>query len=319
MNNNKEELRIAFMGTPAFSVTILEALKKNGYNIAMAFSQDDKAVGRKKVIEKTPVKIFCEQENIPIFTPKKIDAQAIKLLRQFEIDLIILVAYGKILPPDFLAVPPLGAINIHPSLLPKFRGPSPIQNALLEGDAITGSTIMLMDAGVDTGDILRQKEITISAQETYLELSAELASFSAALLLETLDDFLQNKILPQKQDTTQASYCKMIRREDGQISWLENGQTIFNKFRALAGWPGVHTLWEDGEQIKRIKLHQISYLEGDFLNRSIGETFLQDQKLCVKAGTGAIAIHQLQLEGKASIATNDFLNGYKNFIGIILK
>ncbi len=319
MQKKKENLRIAFMGTPAFSVVILEALVKNNYPIVLAFSQDDKAVGRKKILEKTPVKIFCEKENIPVFTPQKIDAEAMDLLQQFEIDLVILVAYGKILPAAFLATPPLGAINIHPSLLPKFRGPSPIQNALLNGETVTGSTVMLMDAGVDTGDILRQKELAIDTAETYVELSRRLADFSAALLLETLADFLQNQIVPQKQDATQASYCKLIRREDGQIRWSEDGKTIYNRFRALAGWPGIYTIWENQGQSKRIKLHEISYLAGDFSLYQNGEAFLQENALCVKADTGAIVIHQLQLEGKTSVTATQFLNGYKNFIGIILK
>lgn len=319
MQKQKENLRIAFMGTPAFSVTILEALVENDYHVALAFSQDDKAVGRKKIIEKTPVKIFCEQKNIPIFTPQKIDVEAVALLQQFKIDLVILVAYGKILPQAFLEIPPLGAINIHPSLLPKFRGPSPIQNALLEGELVTGSTIMLMDAGVDTGDILRQKKISINPQETYIELSQKLAIFSSTLLLETMVDFLQGQIVPQKQDATQASYCKLIRRNDGQIHWQESGEAIFNKFRALAGWPGIYTLWEDGGQSRRIKLHSIGYVAGDFSSYRNGETFLQESALCVKTGTGAIAIHQLQLEGKTTMAAAKFLNGYKNFIGITLK
>lgn len=319
MGKNKKNLRIAFMGTPAFSVVILEALLKNGYPVVAAFSQGDKPVGRKKVREKSPVKIFCESRNIPVFTPEKINAATIKILQDFRIDLVILVAYGKILPQDFLATPALGAINVHPSLLPKFRGPSPVQNALLAGEKITGSTIMLMDAGVDTGDILSQQELSIAENETYPELKQRLATFSSRLLVETLADFLQDKIIPQKQDVSQASYCKLIKREDGQIDWHEDGTTIFNKFRAFFGWPGIYALWENAGSIKRIKLHKIQYLEGDFSAYQVGEVFCSGNLPCVKAGTGAILIQQMQLEGKAEMPAGNFINGYKNFIGSILK
>lgn len=319
MVKNKKELRIAFMGTPAFSVVILEALLKNNFPIFLAFTQEDKIVGRKKILEKSPVKLFCEKKNIPVFTPKKIDADVVQCLRDYKVNLVILVAYGKILPPAFLDTPALGAINVHPSLLPKFRGPSPVQNALLHGEKITGSTIMLMNAGVDTGDILSQKEFFIEDAETYPNLKQRLATFSAQLLVETLDSFLQDKIIPRKQDSSQASYCQLIRREDGQIDWHDAGIVIFNRFRAFSGWPGVYALWENEKSPKRIKLTKISYLAGDFSAYQIGEVFRNGDLPCVKAGVGAIAIHQMQLEGKSAIPASSFINGYKNFIGSILK
>jgi methionyl-tRNA formyltransferase len=319
MKKDKKNLKIAFMGTPDFSVHILESLLQNKYSIVAAFSQEDKIVGRKKIIKKSPVKIFCEENEIPIFTPKKMDKETVQILRDKQADLIILVAYGKILPKIVLETPPLGAINIHPSLLPKFRGPSPVQNALLEGEKITGSTIMLMDEGVDTGDILRQKKIPIDDQETYIELKKKLAPFSADLLAETLDDFLEGKIIPQKQDSSKASYCRLIKREDGKINWNENGKSIFNRFRAFFGWPGIYALWNSGGIAKRIKLNRISLIEGDFTDKKIGETFLHDDFLCVKCGAGAIAIHEMQLEGKVNMPSTSFINGYKNFLGAILE
>ena len=318
MKKDKKNLRIAFMGTPEFSVHILEALLQNNYPVVAAFTQEDKIAGRKKILKKSPVKIFCEQNGIPTFTPKKLDDESVRILRDKQVDLIILVAYGKILPKNILETPPLGAINIHPSLLPKFRGPSPVQNALLHGEKITGSTIMLMDAGVDTGDILSQKEISIDDQETYVELKKKLAFFSADLLVGTLDDFLEGKITPQKQDSSKASYCKLIKREDGQISWSEDSKTIFNKFRAFFGWPGIYTLWRNNGEIKRIKLNKISCAEGEFADRKIGEAFLYNDSVCVKCGVGAIAIHEMQLEGKMNMSSANFINGYKNFIGAIL-
>jgi methionyl-tRNA formyltransferase len=319
MQKNKENLRLAFMGTPEFSVVILESLLENGYPVVAAFSRTDKVIGRKKILEKTPVKICCEKNNIPVFTPEKIDAEALKVLIDFKIDLIILVAYGKILPKTFLDMPALGAINVHASLLPKYRGPSPVQNALLAGEKITGSTIMQMDAGIDTGDILRQKEFPIRDGEDYPALKKRMSHFSADLLIETLEYLLQGKVTPQKQDASLASYCQLIRREDGLIDWREDGRAIFNRSKAFSGWPGIYTFWENGGGKRRIKLNRISFVEGDFAERQIGEVFVENKLPCIKAGTGAIAIHEMQLEGKSNMSGANFLNGYKNFIGSIIK
>lgn len=311
--------RIAFMGTPEFSVDILDALLKNNYQVVAAFTQEDKIVGRKKILQKSPVKIFCEQNRIPVFTPKKLDEESVKILKDNGIDLIVLVAYGKILPKIVLETPALGAINIHPSLLPKFRGPSPVQNALLEGEKMTGSTIMLMDAGVDTGDILSQKTLPVIVGENYIELKKRLAVFSADLLVETLKDFLEGKITPQKQDSTKASYCKLIKREDGKIDWNEKAETIFNKYRAFFGWPGIFAIWNHNGEAKRIKLNRISFTKENFEDKKIGEVFLHDDSVLVKCGLGAVRVQEMQIEGKNNMPSKNFVNGYKDFIGTVLE
>jgi len=316
MPENKKNLRVVFMGTPEFSATILAALIDDGYDIVGAFTQPDKKVGRKQLLEKSPVKLVAEKNNIPVFTPAKLHPEAVEELRGLQPDLIILVAYGKILPQAVLDLPRLGAINIHPSLLPKFRGPSPIQNALLAGEKITGTTIMLMDAGIDTGDILRQKEIAIGPDETYVGLAEKLSGFSAELLLETLDGFLAGKIIPQKQDGTLASYCKLIKKTDGQIDWKDAAENIYNRYRAFAAWPGVFTSWNADGQAKRIQLKKITLIGDDSADRrQPGEVFRQDNSIRVRTADGAIGLEEIQLEGKPAAKAVDFINGYKNFIG----
>jgi methionyl-tRNA formyltransferase len=315
MPEKKENLRVIFMGTPDISANILEALLQDSYNIISVYTQPDKKVGRKQVIQKTPVKILAEKNNIPVYDPRKLDEITITQLREQKPDLIILIAYGKILPPAFLDAPSLGAVNIHPSLLPKFRGPSPIQNALLTGEKITGTTIMLMDAGMDTGEILKQAEIEITSTELYAELEKKLTQLSIEILLETLPKWLNGEIMPQKQDDSMATYCKMIRKADGQINWNDSAQVLYNKYRAFSAWPGIFTLWND----KRLKLSNIKFVANNSASHKTGEVFEVDNIIYVQTNSGVIELAEVQLEGKPNTKIVDFVNGHKDFIGSILK
>ena len=314
MPENKNNPRVIFMGTPHFSAEILLVLLDHKYNICAAFTQPDKKVGRKQILEKSPVKVLAEKNDIPVFTPNKLDQEAVAIAKNLNPDLIILVAYGKILPQAFLDLPKTGAVNIHPSLLPKFRGPSPIQNALLEGEKITGTTIMLMDAGMDTGDILKQESIEILPDETYFELEEKLIRLSSRLLLEVLPELIDQKIIPQKQDGAKATYCRMIAKNDGQLDWRASSEMIYNKYRAFASWPGIFTYWNS----KRLKLNMISLAPKEVSQHDIGEVFKINDALYVQAGNGAIELKEVQLEGKPNMQISDFVNGQKNFIGSIL-
>lgn len=314
MSKTKEVLQILFMGTPHFSAEILKALLAQKYDICGVFTQPDKKVGRKQILEKSPVKALAEEKNIPVFTPRRIDQEAIATAKNLNPDLIVLVAYGKILPQAFLDLPKKGAVNIHPSILPKFRGPSPIQNALLEGEKITGTTIMLMDAGMDTGDILKQETVEISSDETYFELEEKLIQLSSRLLLEVLPELIDQKIVPQKQDGEKATYCKMIAKNDGQIDWRASAEMIYNKYRAFANWPGIFTYWNS----KRLKLNKISLASVETSDHQPGEIFESSDGVCVQTGNGAIRIEELQPEGRPNMRIADFMNGQKKFIGSFL-
>jgi len=315
MPQTKENLRVIFMGTPSLSAEILRSLLDAGYNIVGVFTQPDKKVGRKQMIEKSPVKMLAEEKNTPIFTPNRLDDIAIEKIRELKPDLIILIAYGKILPAAVLELPKFGAINIHPSLLPKFRGPSPIQNALLNGEQRTGTTIMKMDAGIDTGDILAQQKTEISSDETYLELANKLLQLSRELLLEILPKWIAGEINPQKQNDSEASYCQMITKNDGKIDWNDSAENIYNKYRAFMVWPGIFTSWNS----QRIKLNRIILAKGNFESYKNGEIFRIDDTICIKAGANAIGLMEIQLEGKPGAKILDFINGHQNFIGSILN
>lgn len=315
MKKNKNSLRIVFMGTSPFSKDMLEALIRSNHAIIAAYTQPDQKIGRKQILEKTPVKILAEANGIPVFDPHGLDEQAIRNLKEQDPDLIILVAYGKILPKAVLEIPKLGAINIHPSLLPKYRGPSPIQNALLNGDSATGTTIMLMDPGVDTGDILAQREIAVDQQDKYPELEKKLSALSAELLLETLPRLADGEITPRKQDDSQASYCQLIQKSDGKINWNQSAGSIFNKYRAFFLWPGIFTDWNG----RRIKLNKIRLAQIESDSDTPGEVFQIDGTIYVKTKTGSIILEELQIEGKSNLPIKSFLNGYPDFIGAVLK
>lgn len=310
--NSLKNLRIVFMGSSDFSAEIFISLVDAGASIIAAYTQPDKKIGHKQILQKTSVKIIAEKNNIPVFAPHEFDAETISSFQDLRPDLVVLVAYGKILPAAILESPRFGAINIHPSLLPKFRGPSPIQNALLQGEKITGTTIMKMDEGIDTGDILRQEKITVGPNETYPELAKKLSGISARLLPETISDWVSGKIKPVQQDDSAATYCELIRKNDGKIDWQESAQAIYDKYRAFKLWPGVFATWNT----KRVRLNKIS-LAAEKINvrYSPGEIFKFDGTIYAGAGNGCIRLEEIQIEGKAPVKINDFINGYPRFLG----
>lgn len=308
--------KIIFLGTPHFSEVILKSLINNHFNIIGVFTKPDQKVGRQQEWQKTPVKILAEKNNIPVFEPVKLDTNTTKQIKKLAPDMLITAAYGKIIPREILEIPKFGSLNVHPSLLPEFRGPSPIQNALLAGKKETGATIMLMDAGIDTGDILSQKKIIIDKKDDMLpELLQKLADLSAQLLLETIPLWIAGKIKPQRQNNDKATFCQLIKKEDGQINWREDAQSIYNRFRAFYPWPGIFTIW-NGQRIKLNKIRSVQDTAGE--THQIGEIFKYNDRPTVRAGKGMIILEELQLEGRPNIKIVDFINGHKNFIGSIL-
>jgi len=311
--------KIVFMGTSGFAVAILEALWKNKFNVVAVFTKVDSRAGRGYAIKESAVKKFSREKNLSLFQPERLDENAYQELKNQQPDLIIVADYGKIIPANILKVPPFGVINVHPSLLPKFRGSSPIQNVLLAGETETGTTIMLLDEGMDTGDILAQEKIKIQPTKTAGELSLKLAKISSQLLLKTIPLWLAGKINPQKQDNTQASSCQMIKKEDGKIIWSQSATEIFNRYRAFENWPGVYTFWPNKEKTQRINLKKIA-LDKPINSKKIsaGEVFWEEEKLKVQTDKGIIILEELQMENKAATGYRSFINGYKNFIGSIL-
>jgi methionyl-tRNA formyltransferase len=321
MSKNPNEIRVVFMGTSSFADVILNALLENNYNIAGVYTKTDKKVGRTGNIEKSIVKITAEKNKLAVFQPEKFDEAAIHELESLKPDLIIVAAYGKILPKRILEIPKYKCINVHASLLPSYRGPSPVQNALLEGEKETGATIMLMDAGIDTGDILSSEKISIHPHELYPELLGKLASVSSFLLLETILQWVSGKIIPKKQDDSKATFCQLIEKDQGHILWSDPAQSIYNKYRSFFVWPGIYSYWKKNGSSARIKLNKIAVLSDSIAkDRHLGEVFLlENGEIGVATMQGIIILEEIQLEGKKNVTINDFINGHPDFIGSVLK
>ena len=229
-------------------------------------------------------------------------------------------AFGKILPENVLSLPGFGCINVHASLLPKWRGASPIQNTLLAGETKTGITIMLMDKGLDTGDILSQRIITIEGDDTRETLTKKMIDTSKALLIETIPLWIERKIQPTKQDESEATLCQLIEREDGRIIFTDDAKSIYDRFRALSPWPGIFAFWKKSDGLLRVKFIDISYQPNDPAQHySFGEVFRQNEYIGIKTGLGVLIIQELQLEGKTAVKTDDFLRGNPEFVGSFLQ
>lgn len=324
------------MGTPQFSADILEGLINDGYNIIGVITEPDKPIGRKMEIIPTPVKALAEEYNIPVF--QSANKEELKILSQeLSFDLGIVAAYGKILPKEILEAPKYGCINFHGSLLPKLRGASPIQSAILQGLDKTGVTIMKMDEGMDTGPILTQVEIELDKSETATTLRAKMLEFGLPLLLNTIPKYVDGEIKPSAQGG-QATYTKIIEKEDGKIDFTKSAEEEERKLRAYNEWPGVYSFWGE-RRIKFIEVEEnfqfpifpstsSGLLRGNFqsisneqfLNKKPGEVFLGDNNsLCVKFKDGIWIVKRLQMEGKNVMSAKDFLNGNREIIGQILK
>ena len=320
MSKNPKEVPIVFMGTSQFASTSLDTLLEEKYNIIAVYTQPGKRAGRDQEISESPVRIMAEGKNIPVFEPDKFDENSVAELRKINPELIIVAAYGKILPKAVLDMPRLGCINIHGSILPKFRGPSPIQNALLDGETETGVTLILMDEGIDTGKILAQDKLAIGPNETFPELSEKLAEMSSKLVAETVPRWINQEIIPKPQDNSKATLCQLIEREDGRVVWADEVGSIYNRYRAFSAWPGIYALWEKEGKSVRLKLKKIGILKTNpETSRHLGEVFEIGDKIGVMALSGVITLEEVQIEGKKVVPIGEFLNGYPNFLGSILK
>jgi methionyl-tRNA formyltransferase len=320
MNAETPKIRIIFMGTPPLAASILAELVENKYTIVGVITKPDSPVGRGQEMKASAVKQKALAYGLPIEQPEKLDQEAIEKIQSLKPDLIIVAAYGKILPPKILQIPGFGSINVHTSLLPQWRGASPIQNALLAGATETGVTIMLMDEGMDTGDILAQKKINIAPDETRESLMSRLTEEGKSLLMETVPLWVKRKITATPQDNVRATLCQLIEREDGHILWTNNAESIYNRYRALFTWPGIFSFWKKDGELLRLKLHQIAYQKhSPQVSYPIGQVFELGEKIGVQTGSGVIFLEEVQLEGKNRMPVTEFLLGNKEIIGGFLQ
>lgn len=258
---NKNNLNFAFFGTPDIASNTLEILKKNGYLPSVIITSIDKPQGRKMIITPPPVKIWAEENNIPYIQPQKIDEELLKKLLNFNCDLFIVVAYGKILLENLINTPKFGTINIHYSLLPKYRGASPLEQALLNGDKETGVSIQQMEYKLDSGPILGEEKIDININDTKDILKNKLIEIGANLLSKILPEIIEGNIKKIFQDEDKATFCKKIKKEDGEINIDGDNLLNWNKYRAYYGWPGVF-FFKEG---KRIKITKAKYENNSFI------------------------------------------------------
>jgi len=305
-----------FMGTPQFAAVILESLLRSPCQVAAVYTQPDRPMGRSRQVAWSPVKRLATEHKIPVIQPESLKSmEAIEELASFKPELIIVAAFGHIISQEILSLPKFGCLNVHPSLLPQHRGPSPIASALLRGDQLTGVTIMLMDEGMDSGPILAQREVKISFEDTTGSLMQKLAEIGAELLLDTLGLWLEGKLKPQAQDETQATYSKLITSKDGKIDWHLPAVELWHQIRAFNPWPGCYTWWRG----KRLKIHEAVSLSKAG-NGEVGKVIALQQPVSVGVVTGKdiLELRQIQLEGKRQMMGGEFVRGRRSFIGSIL-
>jgi methionyl-tRNA formyltransferase len=314
------KIRTILIGTPEFAERIFRKIYpeiQDKFEIIGVITAPDKPVGRKQVLTTPPVKKWALEANLSVLQPDKIrKPEWVAKIKELAPDLIILCAFGQIIPQEILDIPKYKALNIHPSLLPKYRGASPIQSVILNDEAETGVSLMIMDAEMDHGPTISNFQFSISNKITYKELSDKLADLGAELLIKTLPDWIDGKIKPQEQDHSQATFCKIIKKEDGKIDWNKSAQEIERMIRAYREWPESYTNFND----KILKILEANPSTALGASKKIGEVFLTDNKeLAVQTGNGILILKQVQLEGKKPMSAKEFLNGHKKIVGTILQ
>ncbi len=298
-------MKIVYMGTPDFAVGALKALIEAGHEICAVVTQPDRQKGRGKEMAPSPVKECAMEYGIPVLTPVKIkEAEAIEELKRYPADIFVVAAFGQILSEEILNMPKYGCVNIHASLLPKYRGAAPIQWSIIDGEKETGVTIMQMDKGLDTGDILFQTKVPIAKEETGASLFDKLAKAGAELIVEALAKIEKGEVHPAKQDDNNSCYAKMLSKSVGKIDWNKSAVEIERLVRGLNSWPSAYTEYK-GKQLKIWKAEVMPHVEGK--PGSIAKVTKDAVIVCTK--DGALSLLEIQLEGKKRMSTKEFLLG----------
>ncbi|SCG83510.1 methionyl-tRNA formyltransferase [Proteiniborus sp. DW1] len=309
-------MKVVFMGTPDFSVPTLEALYNNGHHVSLVISQADKAKGRGKKVQYTPVKERALELGLNIYQPDNVNSsESVEIIKNENPDVIVVVAYGQILKESILNIPRFGCINVHASLLPKYRGAAPINWAIINGEKTTGVTTMLMEKGLDSGDMLLKREVDILDGETAGELHDRLMKLGAELLIDTIADLERGSIIRIPQDHEKATYAPMMSKDLGKINWNEKAIDIQNLVRGTQPWPGAFTTYKE---------NNIKILEVDIVNKFNDEESgkvvkVNNEGIYVNTLDKCIAIKQIQFPGKKSMSVSDFLRGNDFEVGVLLK
>jgi methionyl-tRNA formyltransferase len=314
---SQNQAKIVFFGTSDFAVPALNYLVQNGYNITEVVTQPEKPAGRQRITMPSPVKKAALEHNINVIEPHnlKTDEEFFKHFKHLSPDICIVAAYGKMIPAQYLDMPKYGFINIHPSLLPKYRGPSPIQTAIMNGDLESGVSIMIIDEQMDHGPILGITDYVLGISNSYKETEKELAELGGKLLLEVLPKYLGGEIKPKEQDHSKAAVTKLLERVNGKIDWNITSGEIYNQIRALNPEPGTWTTWKG--KVLNIKTAEPLCLEVSPPN--IGEVRKVDNNIVVATKKCYLILKQIQLEGGKEMDAKSFVNGHPDFLGSKLE
>ncbi len=309
------------MGTPEFAVPCLEHLVLNQYQVVAVYTPPDKPAGRGRTLVAPPLKRAAAGWQLPVIQVAGFErAEVVAQLAGWQPDVIVVFAYGQILPQSVLDIPRYGCINIHPSLLPRFRGASPVAAAILAGDEFAGVSIMLMDKGLDAGPILSRAQIAVSRQDTTGSLTAKLSQIAARLLQEVLVHWVRGELNPQPQNEAEATYCKPISKEEGEIDWSLPAADIWRRVRAFQPWPGCCTTWQ-GKQLKIIEAVPLPGGSTSATGQVVDLTPLRAGSTAafgVASRDGILEVCQVQLEGRRAMSAAEFLRGQRQFLGTIL-
>ncbi|MBO5522688.1 MAG: methionyl-tRNA formyltransferase [Roseburia sp.] len=299
-------MRVIFMGTPDFAVGTLEEIIKAGHEVVLVVSQPDKAVGRSKALKYTPVKACAIEHGIEVYQPEKIrETESVEYLRKYQPDIIIVVAFGQIIPRVILDMPKYGCVNVHASLLPKYRGASPIQWAVINGEKVTGVTTQRMDDGVDTGDIIMKEEVALREDETGGSLFERLAGVGAKLCVKTMEAIENGTAVYTPQDSSQATHTAKIHKELGSIDWTKSAEEIECLIRGLDPWPSAYTRL--GDKILKIWKAEVVSKQSEAAPGCMVK--VEKNRILVQTGKGMLALKEVQLEGKKRMTVEAFLNG----------
>ena len=300
-------MKVVFCGTPQFAVPTLQRLVESGFDVALVVSQPDRPKGRGLELVASPVKLTAERLAIPVYQPEKIktNEELRDKLNRIAPDAIIVVGYGRIIPSWMLQLPKYGNINLHASLLPKYRGAAPIQWAIAKGERVTGVTTMRIDEGLDTGDILLQRDLAIAPEDTSVTIAPRLAAVGAELMIETLHGLQASSIRQRKQDSSQATLAPVLKKDDGKIDFNRSAQEIYNRFRGFQPWPGAFTTF-------RSKGLNVPAMRPASAPVAPGELLVTGEQVFAGCGDGtAVALLEVQPEGKKKISVRDFVHGYR--------
>lgn len=303
-------MKVIFMGTPDFSVGTLEALVEAGHEVVLAVTQPDKPKGRGKEMQFTPVKECALAHGIPVYQPRRVrEAECIEELKKYQADVCVVVAFGQILPKEILEMTPYGCINVHASLLPKYRGAAPIQWAVINGEEVSGVTTMQMDEGLDTGDMLEKIEIPLAPDETGESLHDKLAAAGAKLCVQTLANVEKGLVKPEKQGESPTAYAKMLDKTLGNIDWTKSAVEIERLVRGLNSWPSAYTMWNG----KMMKIWEAEVKASKNVGDKAPGTVVNVEKeiFFVQTGDGLLGVKSLQIPGKKRMDAGAFLRGYQ--------